>query len=596
MENPDINNKNIEDILALSPIQTGILYESLIRKDSTFYVAQLSLGLRGKIQADMLQRSCDMVCEKNEMLRSMFRWEKLQNPVQIIIKKYALPFHVEALDNMSLSDARVKVTELKMAAKKTAIDIKTRPVDIRLFKYGEKHYEFVVTWHHIVYDGWSSMLFIGEVFQTYERLLKGESIKFIPKIQYKEYIRLSRKGSDSERERRFWKEYFKDYQASGRESENHILINETAAIAEHRFKMKKGHMQKVSAYLARKQLTAADLIYAVWGILIYKYTGMCDFVIGATFSGRNIGIAGMEGTIGLFINTLPLRIEVARGMKIKDVIHDIAARKRKLFAHEAGNLGDIKKFAGIRSGDNLFHSLVVMENYPVMLEKWQNKAANTFYIESYSLDEKSHYELVMGVLPPNHDTFLIQYSKELYTEEYVFCMAEDFRELLVLIVTGGSEETPVDEVKLSTFADGQKQSYQHGISKEIPKEAGHGYIAHDIEAELLAIWQKVLSAQDIGAETNFFDIGGNSVLFLRMASEIEKRYPEVLNLAEAFSHPSIRALGKLIYEKRENEKTQQGKTEKGKVVSSEKNIEGPEVYSRLNKDYFLAADADVGHD
>ena len=159
-----VKKENVEDILGLSSVQSGILYEYLIANDVELYVAQISLHIENDINVELLKSACCSVCQENEMLRCVYRWEGLKEPVQIILKNYQIPF--QYFD--TIKDEEMIRLKKEQAIKE--IDIQTSPVIIQLFKCSDSGYDFAITWHHIVYDGWSNMVFLKEVFMVYEAL------------------------------------------------------------------------------------------------------------------------------------------------------------------------------------------------------------------------------------------------------------------------------------------------------------------------------------------------------------------------------------------------------------------------------------------
>ncbi|GMQ62204.1 condensation domain-containing protein [Vallitalea maricola] len=455
MNDMKIRKDNVEDILALSAVQTGILYEYLIKEDKELYIAQISLHLKGKLDISVMKKACAMVSTNNEMLRSVFRWERLQKPIQIILKNHKIPFCTYILKDEPIHEAHLKAEKLKKNEKSNGIDIRIEPVKILLFQYEDGSHDLVITWHHIVYDGWSNMILLSEIFQTYEKLLNEKYPEFDKKAKYKDYIKMCNEFKKSNEQKMFWKEYLHGYKANDNLLRDIQGNNKRNITEEYSFKLNEDMIKKLEDYLCNIRTTVADFIYMVWGILLYKYTNINDFAIGVTYSGRNNKIRNIDKTIGLFINTLPLRIKINDSMKVDDVLINIADSKEKMLDYEMSNLIDIKEYSGVKSDEVLFHSLVVVENYPVEMGKWLDNDEGGLHIESYCSSEKNNYDLVLGILPSDDYTFLIQYSRDYYTEEYIHRMVDYLNNLLEMILYG-TEDILIGDIDKYTSEEIEK--------------------------------------------------------------------------------------------------------------------------------------------
>lgn len=455
MNDMKIRKDNVEDILALSAVQTGILYEYLIKEDKELYIAQISLHLKGKLDISVMKKACEMVSNNNEMLRSVFRWERLQKPIQIILKNHKVPFGTYILKNEPIHEARLKAEKLMKNEKSNGIDIRIEPVKILLFQYEDDSHDLVITWHHIVYDGWSNMILLREIFKTYEKLLNEKYPEFDKKAKYKDYIKMCNEFKKSNEQKMFWKEYLNGYKANDNLLRDIQGNGKSNITAEYSFKLNEDMIKKLEDYLCNKRTTVADFIYTVWGILLYKYTNISDFAIGVTYSGRNNKIRNIDKTIGLFISTLPLRIKIDDSMKVDDVLMNIAYDKEKMLNYEMSNLIDIKEYSGLKSDEALFNSLVVVENYPVEMGKWLDNDEGGLHIESYCSSEKNSYDLVLGILPSDDYTFLIQYSRDYYTEECIHRMADYLNNLLEIILNG-TEDILIGDIDKYTSEEIEK--------------------------------------------------------------------------------------------------------------------------------------------
>ena len=170
-----INNQNVEDILPLTPMQEGMLYYHLRGKDDNYYFEQLSLHLSGEIDLELIEQVWNYVIETNEVLRTVFRWEKLEKPLQIILKEYKVPFKIYNLKGLDEIHQKERIQEIK-AREKDGIDLAENPFRIAIIMPDDNEALMIISNHHILYDGWSNGILLKEFFQTYNVLATGQSL------------------------------------------------------------------------------------------------------------------------------------------------------------------------------------------------------------------------------------------------------------------------------------------------------------------------------------------------------------------------------------------------------------------------------------
>lgn len=430
-----INKSNVEDILNLSSIQKGILYYYLSKPDSSAYIAQLSLNLNGNINVSLLQEACRIVTNNNEMLRTVFRWEGLSNPVQIVYKDYEIPFKVYDLVNDSNIDRLIPEGKLIEKNRIRKIDISQHPIEITIYRIDTERYEMLITWHHIVYDGWSNAIFIRELLSTYSKLEEGIVPNIKRKGKYKDFIKWCSRQEEHQQEN-YWKTYFKNFTTKTPvpvdKDRNKGKSSKKGCYS---FSLQEDILKIVYEFISQKGITLSVLMYCAWTILLNKFIGVRDIVFGVTVSVRNTGIEGIDNMIGLFINTLPLRTVIDHETKICDILYKINLQKKSWIPYESTDLAKIKTYSGIDAKESLFDSMVVVENYPIMVEKWLSSDTNGVTIESFEMLEKTEFSLALAVLLPNNNVFTLQYDTELFSDGFIEKIAEYYLYIINVIVT-----------------------------------------------------------------------------------------------------------------------------------------------------------------
>lgn len=168
----ELTRENTEEIMDLSPTQEGLLFHYVKDKDSKDYYEQLCIRLRGDVRLELVQKSWDLLIAKHAALRTVFKWEKINKPVQIVLRSHKVKVNYYDLsscteDQKLHSKNRLKHKDLNQ------IDITEETLKITLLKLEYEYYELVISNHHILYDGWSNGIILRDFMRIYNSLYKG---------------------------------------------------------------------------------------------------------------------------------------------------------------------------------------------------------------------------------------------------------------------------------------------------------------------------------------------------------------------------------------------------------------------------------------
>jgi fengycin family lipopeptide synthetase D len=426
-----IDKKNFADILALTPVQEGMLFHYLKDPGSDLYFEQLCLEITGTIDFLQFERAWNRVIETNEMLRTVFRWEQVEHPVQIILKQHHL---CPGYDDFSDRDARERkrlLGEVKTRSRKNICNLAEIPFGIHLCKTGDRRYEMIISHHHILYDGWSNGIILKEFFMAYHALCKGEgSIKPPVKTPFKEFIKYVH-SQDRKIQEQFWGEYL-----NGIDTPTALTIKkrrgEVKCLESVSLILAKDIKDKLDVFVNNNRVTLAPVFYTAWGILLQKYCGCDDVIFGTTVSGRSAEVKGIEEMVGLFINTIPMRVHSAPGVKIIDVLTGIENLLREREKFESTSLVDIGSYSPAAGMGSLFDTIVAVENYP--LDSRLVPEDSWLSIHSYSIIEMTHYDLTVGIMPFNEIEIKFSFKQELFDKETIENLAAHFKGIVRNII------------------------------------------------------------------------------------------------------------------------------------------------------------------
>jgi len=428
-----ISKKNVENVLDLTPLQEGILYYYLKDSKSNIYFVQLSLKIEGEIIIDYFKKAWSRVVDNNEMLRTVFRWEKLNKPVQIILKVHNIDFRYYDLSEKESTLIDSEFQNLKLEDYTRGFDLREVPFRLTLCKFRNDNYNLLISNHHILYDGWSNGIILNEFKNYYGELVNKKSHESIIKAPFKNYIKNSKeinlKGYD------FWKDYLSDYEVKYLfRSKNNISLLEDKNEC-----YKDSINEDIVELLIRKcksyRLTISDVLYNAWGILLSKYSGEDDILFGTTISGRNIKLDGVENMVGLFINTIPFRLKLSSGKSLINIVKETAGKLRNRLDYENIPLQNILDYTGYR-GEELFESIFVVENYPINNSILQKH--NDLTIKSFSIKEETNYKLTVSAFINQEIEINFNYSKQFFESEIIENLGKHYIKIVENIICNGS--------------------------------------------------------------------------------------------------------------------------------------------------------------
>ncbi len=461
-----LDSKRIENILSLTPIQEGMLFHYLQDPQSQLYFEQLSLDISGEIDHELFEDAWNVVVETNEMLRAVYRWEKLEKPSQIILSEYQYKPGFHDLSNMSKNRRETALEEIKTKDRHEGFDLTQVPFRVILCKLAKKQYEMLISNHHILYDGWSNGIILKEFFKAYHELRNGKrSIKVRVKPPFKEFIKRIQ-SLDRNKQEQFWREYLANLEMP-LELPIKRKIQETMRVEDYSIILAENITGKLNAFVKNNRITLASVFYTTWGILLLKYCNSVDVIFGTTVSGRSIGIKEIENMVGLFINTIPLRIQAAPDVKLIDVIVAVENQLRRREEFENTPLPDIGSYSTLGGGGSLFDTIVAIENYP--LDSRLLPEDSLLSVDSYSITEMTNYDLSVGIMFFNEIAIKFSFKPGLFEKETIENLAGHFKKIIQNMIE--KPGTVLSQVELISSQEKNRILYEfNNTAAEYPED------------------------------------------------------------------------------------------------------------------------------
>ncbi|GAA3544171.1 hypothetical protein GCM10022222_29800 [Amycolatopsis ultiminotia] len=421
------------EVWPLTPLQRGLLFHALFDGEETVapdvYTVQLVLSLRGPVDAERLHDAARALTAAHPALRTTFRQLASGTTVAVIPPRPDPGWRTGTATEAELD-------QLLAADRAERFDPETGPLlRFLLVTLGPDEHRLVLTSHHLITDGWSNPLIVGELLSRYA----GESVP--PRRPYHDYLGWLA-GQDTDAVREAWAQAF-----AGLASPTLLAAPDPARPPEvpAETELTVPDTTALTALARQCGVTLSTVLQAAWALALGRLTGTTDVVFGTVVSGRPGELAGVESMIGLFVNTVPVRIRLGERDTAAELLGRVHREQAGLLAHQHLGLGDIQRAAGI---GELFDTLLVVENYPV--DPAAGRSAAGLSVSGVTGQDATHYPVSVLVAPSGAGLrILVKHRLDLVPPEQARFLADSLRVVLGHFVAG----TPVRDIVLDAPAE-----------------------------------------------------------------------------------------------------------------------------------------------
>ena len=434
IERLESHYRRIEDILPLSPLQEGLLFHALYdAQGPDVYTVQLELELEGLLDSAVLEASIQAVVGRHASLRAGIWHERLNKPVQVVLPRAVVPWRLIDLSGCETAEQEPRLRKILEDDRLERFDLSAPPLmRFALIKLGADRHRLLISNHHLLMDGWSAPVLVRELLEAYAQ---GGSTASLPRVTpYRDYLAFIAR-QDRDAALAAWRDSLAGLEEgtrlAGQLTKRGSAGRDAAArepVAPEQIVLSLGG--PLSAELNRtareRAVTLNTVMQAAWGILLGRLSGRDDVVFGITVAGRPAELAGVEHMVGLFINTLPLRMALPPQLPLSELLRQTQDRQSKLMAHQHVGLAEIQQAAGV---GELFDTLLVFENYPVDREGLA-MPADGLRLGPVQGHDATHYPLALIVQPGNELQLRLDYRPDLFERDTVAALGARLIRLL----------------------------------------------------------------------------------------------------------------------------------------------------------------------
>ena len=429
-------SNNVEAIYPLSPMQEGMLFHTAYAPGTGIYVNQVAYTFNG-LDADAFRGAWQAALDRHAALRSAFLWEKRDRALQAVLRAVELPWDERDWRGLD-GQAQQAALEALMHEDRTRGFALSRPPALRLYVMRTADDEHRVLWsfHHLVLDGWSMSLLLGEVFRLYDALRRGESPALPPAPQYRAYITWlqAQRPADAEA---FWRGALAGVEGPTPlgvdRGDAAVSPGDPARYAQLSVPIPPETAAAVQAFARRAQLTANTVVQGAWALLLSRYGGSRDVLFGVTMSGRPAALAGAEQTVGLFINTLPARVAVPEAQGVLPWLRDVQRHHAELQQHGHVPLVEVHGWSAVPRDQPLFETVLAFQNFPSQRAERQ---AGGLQVRDVKVTESPGLPLTLSVGIGAESFLKVMYDRTRITDETAARLPAHFTAALDAIAAG----------------------------------------------------------------------------------------------------------------------------------------------------------------
>ncbi|MEQ8765884.1 MAG: amino acid adenylation domain-containing protein, partial [Planctomycetota bacterium] len=423
-----------QDLYPLTPSQQGMFFHSRFSPDAEAYVEQLHLKLR-HLDIEAWRRALEELVRRHEPLRSEIVWDVKGRPLWRVRSQVELP--LEVLEEIAPDEEASRLEELRLSERTRGFQWDRAPLARwKLVPLSGDRQAVLLTYHHAILDGWSMAILLRELSELYAAARAGRTALQAPAPAFGDFSAWLASRDEAEA-RAFWRE-----ELSGFESPTpvlgHVLDRPRGAtrFLETELVLDASRTDRLSERTRRAGWTLNTSVLGAWGLLLHRYGAPGDVVFGATVSGRPAELGEVDRRVGLYINTVPIRVRIPEGRSCREWLRSLQKRQGERTRFEWTPLSISQSCADLPAGPPLFDSLVVFENYPLDRAALSAGSALGFpeVVEAGSF-ERTSYGLTLVVVPGERLILRLLHASELLDPEAAERMLEHFASLLEGTVT-----------------------------------------------------------------------------------------------------------------------------------------------------------------
>ncbi|AGC45639.1 amino acid adenylation domain-containing protein [Myxococcus stipitatus DSM 14675] len=438
----------VADIYPLSPTQQGLLFHALLSPGLDVYLLQNSWAVHAALDTTALEQAWQACLQRHPALRASFHWQGLDTPVQVVHAQAPTTFAAQDWRGLTPTEQEDRLERFIRDERKAGFDFTRAPLmRLKAFQLQDDVWRLLFSHHHLMMDGWSLGLVLQEVFALYDAFRASRAPELAARPPFRDYLSWLR-SRDTTADEAFWRDYLAGFTApTPLPSDTHVTPP-PGTHADH--PLLEQHLTAEASttlqdFARQHHLTLNTVALAAWALVLSRYTGERDVVFGSTLSGRPPELTGSAAMVGMFINTLPIRVRLpGRDVPLLPWLRSLQEQVAEVRQYEHSTLVDVQTWSELPRGTQLFESLLVVENYPI--DEALRRRSLSLDVRDHRSVERSNYPLGLGIIPGAQVRLLLFHDSPRFQRDAMLRLLDHWR--LALEGFSARPRGHLDEVSL----------------------------------------------------------------------------------------------------------------------------------------------------
>jgi amino acid adenylation domain-containing protein/non-ribosomal peptide synthase protein (TIGR01720 family) len=535
---------DIEDLYPLSPMQQ--LFHSLEAAASPVGLEHWHYTLHGPLDTAALKRAWEQVLERHPVLRTAFISAGLREALQVVLRHVQLPWEEHDWLGLSAKEQERRLGILLESARQFRFQLSHPPLlRLALIRTATNVYRLLWTTHHLLIDGWSWPVIFQDLSLFYDAAGQGKAVQLARACPYGDYIRwlheTSQDGSET-----FWRQ-----RLLGITAPTYLGLDrpqETApCIAEEISRVSSATTAALQSVARQHHLTLNTFAQGAWALLLSRHSGLEDVCFGAAFAGRPAEMAGIESMVGPCVNDLPIRIRVRRDEALIPWLSRLQEEQFAAVQFQYSSPVDIHRWSQFPLRHRLFESLVVFQNY--LLGGATHTLGSNIELGIVTMPETTNYPITLSITPGAEMRLKILYRQDRF---HLNDIREVLRQLLTLLEAMSRAPARSISELLAGLPEIRGRAVVSPTAGAASAMARAGKSSTDVvprsemEHVVADLWRDLFQIEALSMDANFFDLGGHSLLLVRMHQRLQQTLNREFPIIALFQHSSPRALARYL--------------------------------------------------
>ena len=431
-----MSEPDLQDAYPLTPAQQGILSHCLRTTDPTLYHSQVTFTLRGTIEIADLVGAWQRLVQSHEVLRTLFVWEDMDQPLQAVLRNVELS--VDAEDWSGQASAFVDHAWQACVTEEMAqgFDLAEAPLcRLKIRRIASNELRVLWSYHHLILDGWSSQRLLSELLQLLDAAAEPQ-----PRRPFKDYVAWRRKLPDAPAQD-YWRSELEGFSEVTRLSLRSTMPSDGAEARFDRIRhaLSESQTDALAAFGRRHKLTTSSLISFAWAVVLGRISRSSDVVFGITVAGRPPSLPGVDDSIGMYVNTLPVRVQLTDAQRAVAALQELQARLQQRGSFEHHALAEVQRQSSVPMNRPLFDSILVSHSFPSTFEP---RGELGLSVEDLRYFEHSHFPLAVLFSNKPELEFQLVYRADALRRSEVQSLAQALERVLhEIAASDGERET-----------------------------------------------------------------------------------------------------------------------------------------------------------